>query len=215
MKTFPCIKGQLGDWSYYFTVIKLSELVNYVKFADQVFPRNDLDQIMQRELTNRAESISNYLLNNNERFMGALIVAAVGGTPKFVPVSFGSESSFSFADGKIGFLRFDGSEEYYALDGQHRLAAIQHALSTNRDRFLDDEISVIIVWHSDDDDGRKRARRIFTTVNRYAKKKVKLMICYLTKITLSTFTQEGRFEKIPSLKQESKLRTLQSKANSS
>jgi DNA sulfur modification protein DndB len=170
MKTFPCIRGKIGDWTYYTTNIRMTELVNYVKFADQIFPRNDLDQVMQRDLTNRSLQISDYLLKNEQRFMGSLIVAAVGGEPKFVPISFGDESVYSFAEGKLGFLRFDGSEQYYALDGQHRLAAIKDALSKDSKELAKDEVSLIIVWHDDNDEGRTRARRLFTTVNRYAKK---------------------------------------------
>jgi len=170
MKTFPCIKGKMGDWAYYLTSMRVTELVNYVKFADQLFPRDDLDQIMQRELTKRSEGITEYLLKNDQRFMGALIVAAVGGEPKFIPVSFGDESAYSFAEGKLGFLRFDGSESYYTLDGQHRLAAIRDGLARDPERLSKDEVSLIIVWHKNDEDGRKRARRLFTTVNRYARK---------------------------------------------
>ena len=170
MRTFACLKGKMGDWTYYVTTMRMAELVNYVSFAEEIFPRNDLDQVMQRELTTRSSDISNYLLNNEQRFMGALIVAAVGGEPKFVPVSFGEEAVFSFADGRLGFLRFDGSEKYYALDGQHRLAAIKEALLRDPDKLAKDEVSLILIWHEDSDDGRKRARRLFTTVNRYAKK---------------------------------------------
>jgi len=169
MKTFPCIKGKIGDWPYYVTTMSMAELVNYVKFADEIFPRNDLDQIMQRELTNRSSAISDYLVKNEQRFMGSLVVAAVGGEPKFVPVGFGDDNIYSFADGKLGFLRFDGSENYYALDGQHRLAAIKDALK-RLDTLGKDEVSLIIIWHADNEEGRKRARRLFTTVNRYVKK---------------------------------------------
>ncbi len=103
MNTFPCIRGNIGDWTFYMTIMRMAELVNYVKFADQLFPRTDLDQIMQRELTKRSSAIADYLLNNDQRFMGSLIVAAVGGQPKFVPISFADESAYSFAEGKFGF----------------------------------------------------------------------------------------------------------------
>ena len=152
--------------------MKLAELVKYVAFAEEVFPRQDLDQIMQRELTKRSADIANYLIKNDQRFMPALLVAAVGGEPKFVPASFGDDG-YAFAEGKLGFLRFDGSESYYVLDGQHRLAAIHDALRREPEKLSKDEASVILVWHKNDDDGRKRARRLFTTVNRYARKTTK------------------------------------------
>ncbi len=168
--TFPCIRGRIGDWAFYNTCIRMSELINYVKFADEIFPRGDLDQIMQRELTKRSEAITQYLLNNEQRFLGSLIVAAVGGEPQFVPISFGDESGYNFAEGKLGFLRFNGSENFYALDGQHRLAAIRDAMLKDPDRLSNDEVSLIIVWYENNGEGRTRARRLFTTVNRYARK---------------------------------------------
>jgi DNA sulfur modification protein DndB len=150
--------------------MKMAELANYVSFAEEIFPKNDLDQIMQREITERSSDIAEYLRNNDQRFMGALIVAAVGGEPKFVPISFSDDNIYTFAENKLGFLRFDGTEKYYALDGQHRLAAIREVLNSDSERFGKDEISLILVWHENNQDGIKRARRLFTTVNRYAKK---------------------------------------------
>lgn len=169
MKTFPCIRGKIGDWTFYNTTIRMAELVNYVKFAGEIFPRNDLDQVIQRELTARSQQISKYLLTNSQRFMGSLIVAAVGGEPKFAPISFG-ESIYSYSEGKLGFLSSDGSEVYYALDGQHRLAAIKSALEQDPERLSKDEVALIIIWHDNNMEGKTRARRLFTTLNRYAKK---------------------------------------------
>lgn len=170
MRSFACIKAKIGDWDYYITTMRLGELIKYVSFAEQIFPRADLDQVMQRELTKRSADIAHYLLNNEQRFLGALIVAAVGGEPKFAPLSFGEESFYEFAEGKLGFLRFDGTESYYVLDGQHRLAAIKDALSRDEGKLAKDEVSLILISHKNDEEGRKRARRLFTTVNRYAKK---------------------------------------------
>lgn len=173
MKTFPCLKGSIGDWSYYLTTMKMAELANYVSVAEEIFPKNDLDQIMQREITKRSSDIASFLRNNDQRFMGALIVAAVGGEPKFVPISFTDDNIYTFAENKLGFLRFDGTEKYYALDGQHRLAAVREVLKEDPQRFNKDEISLILVWHENDQNGLKRARRLFTTVNRYANKTTK------------------------------------------
>jgi DNA sulfur modification protein DndB len=60
--------------------------------------------------------------------------------------------------------------EYYALDGQHRLAAFQIELKRAPDRYKEDQVSVIVICHNSDKEGLTRARRLFTTVNRYAKK---------------------------------------------
>lgn len=76
-------------------------------------------------------------------------------------------------------MRFDGSQEYYALDGQHRLAAIKTLLNPSDELsegapegFANDEISVIVVVPSGEEDQAnfmRRYRRLFSNLNRYAK----------------------------------------------
>ena len=81
---------------------------------------------------------------------------------------------------RFGILQFDGTEKYYALDGQHRLSAIKTLLDRNDplsdgtpEDFEDDELSVIVVVQNEEDsDGNfmKKYRRLFSYLNRYAKK---------------------------------------------
>ena len=170
MKTtyFPCVRGTMGDWTYYVTVMGVDDLVRYVQFAEQVSPNNDLDSMLQRQLTNRAKEIADYLRTNEQRFFGSLIVAALDGQPRFRPVSFAE--SLLAGEGRIGLLQFDGTEQYYALDGQHRLAAFQIELKREPERYKDDQVSTIVICHAKDREGLTRARRLFTTVNRYARK---------------------------------------------
>jgi DNA sulfur modification protein DndB len=170
MKTtyFPCVRGAMGDWTYYVTVMGVSDLVRHVRFAEQVSPNQDLDSMIQREVTDRAKVIAQYLQTNDQRFFGSLIVAAYDGQPRFLPITFGEP--FLSNEGRVGVLQFDGTEQYYALDGQHRLAAFQIELEREPARYKDDEISMIVICHPKDKEGLTRARRLFTTVNRYAKK---------------------------------------------
>lgn len=51
----------MGDWTYYTTVIAARDLVQYVRFAEELSPNKDLDSMLQRELTTRAKSIAQYL----------------------------------------------------------------------------------------------------------------------------------------------------------
>ncbi len=170
MKTtyFPCVRGTMGDWTYYTTVMAVKDLVQYVRFAEQLSPNKDLDSMLQRELTTRATEIAHYLGSNDQRFFGSLIIAALDGKPRFRPITLGE--SILDDDGRVGVLQFDGTEQYYALDGQHRLAAFQIELKRAPDRYAEDQVSAIVICHASDQEGLTRARRLFTTVNRYAKK---------------------------------------------
>jgi DNA sulfur modification protein DndB len=158
----------MGDWTYYTTVMAVSDLVQYVKFAEELSPNKDLDSMLQRELTTRAKEIAQYLGTNDQRFFGSLIIAALDGKPRFRPITLGD--SILDDDGRVGVLQFDGSEQYYALDGQHRLAAFQIELKRAPDRYKEDHVSAIVICHNSDQEGLTRARRLFTTFNGYAKK---------------------------------------------
>lgn len=167
---FPCVKGTMGDWVYYVTVMGVDDLVKYVKFAEEVCPNPDLDQMIQREVSDRSKDIAEYLRTQDQRFFGSLIVAAYDGRPRFLPIDFGSDMLLSQMEKRVGVLQFDGSEQYYALDGQHRLAAFRIAIERDPARYISDQISIIVICHNKDEEGISRARRLFTTVNRYAKK---------------------------------------------
>jgi DNA sulfur modification protein DndB len=158
----------MGDWTYYVTVMGVNDLVRHVHFAEQVSPNQDLDSMIQREVTDRAKVIAEYLQTNDQRFFGSLIVAAYDGQPRYLPITFGEP--FLSNEGRVGVLQFDGTEQYYALDGQHRLAAFQIELARDPQRYKDDQVSMIVICHPKDKEGLTRARRLFTTVNRYAKK---------------------------------------------
>ena len=74
----------------------------------------------------------------------------------------------SALDGTIGLLRLSGSEQLFALDGQHRLLGTMLALEDDPS-LGDEEVAVIFVGHSKGQAGLVRTRRLFSTLNRYAK----------------------------------------------
>ncbi len=168
----PALKAKMGDWQYYVTVMKLGKIARECRLADEIHANKDLDDLIQREIQNRVQTeMVPYLLNEPQRFYGALVVAVYGGEPEFDPVKVNEHhliddkenSSYGF-----GLLRFDGSQIYYALDGQHRLKSIQEAIRQNAD-LAKEEITVIILNHENTKQGLERTRRLFSTLNRRAK----------------------------------------------
>jgi DNA sulfur modification protein DndB len=168
--SFVALKAQMGTWQYYICRMSFSEAVEYLKFAEQVRPYEDLDTLLQRELSKRANEIAEFLEKNDERFFGSLIVAVYGGSPKFSPIEIEGAALWGNRLGSVGVLNFDGKERYYVLDGQHRLAAMRDVAAKNAERYAKDEVSIILVSHPESPEGIQRARRLFTNVNRYAVK---------------------------------------------
>lgn len=168
----PALKGHMGDWRYYVTVMKLGKIARECRLAEEINTNKDLDALIQRAIQDRVEKeMVPYLLNEPQRFYGALVVAVYGGEPEFSPVRVDEHeliddrerSSYGF-----GLLRFDGSQIYYALDGQHRLKSIQEAIK-EEPNLATEEITVIILKHENTSEGLQRTRRLFSTLNRRAK----------------------------------------------
>lgn len=167
---YLALKANMGDWEYYVTTMKASDLVEYVKFAEEVVPSPELDEILQRNLAKRSEGIAEFLTTNDERFFGSLILAVYGGSPKFSRVEIDSIGLLGISNSMVGILQFDGKEDYYVLDGQHRLAAIKSVLEKGSQALENDQISVVLISHTREIEGIQRARRLFTNLNRYTVK---------------------------------------------
>src|SRR5262245_15176644 len=125
----------MGTWMYYVVKMSMSEISDNVKFAHEVNKdEKTLDDVIQRALNEKRvkDDIIKYLQRQPDRFFGSIVVAAMRGNPKFIPITIsqddprfeilGDDDRFNEA---FGVLRFDGNQDYYALDGQHRLASIK------------------------------------------------------------------------------------------
>lgn len=187
MNLYPAMKASMGRWNYFIVKMTMRELAESVKFAADVYDDRTLDEAIQRVLNESRvqRNIVTYLVRHQDRFFSSVVVAALDGHPKWYPVSIEDDERFSLFRGDarlnetFGILSFDGTQNYYALDGQHRLAAIKALVDTNSDVAMDappgfktEEVSVIVVVpesHENPDDFMKRYRRLFGHLNRYAK----------------------------------------------
>src|SRR3954451_5903824 len=118
----PAFEARVGDWKYYMCVMKYAEIAK-IYFAYEMGSGNkDLNMLIQRGLAPRTADIEKYLLTTESRFLGAMVVAAWGGEPKFTQLRMEDpEGVIQGIDQAFGLLTFDGSQSFFALDGQHRL----------------------------------------------------------------------------------------------
>ena len=68
----------------------------------------------------------------------------------------------------LGFLELSGEETLFPVDGQHRVAGIKSALEDNPE-MCREQVPVIFIAHSTTAEGRKKTRKLFSTLNRRAK----------------------------------------------
>lgn len=183
----PAIRSRLGDTDYYILSMKAQELVNKVTIPKKMPGWDDLsvEERYQREIDNRRVrlQIAPYLAKDDSRFFGALIVAVINfdESVSFEPLAEvttkGLPGLYRAAAANMGFLNFTGGEVMVPLDGQHRLRAIQFAMTgvDEQGRSIDgiepctdlaqEDVTVILVAYEE-----RKARKIFTKVNRYAKR---------------------------------------------
>ena len=187
MNIYPAIRGRMGSWQYYTVKMSMRELADNVKFAADIYDDRTLDDAIQRVLNESRvkKEIVTYLIRQPDRFFSSIVVAALHGSPKWYPITMEDDERFILfredtrLSDTFGVLSFDGTQGYYALDGQHRLSAIKALVDSNSDvspdappGFKDEEISVIVVVPSETeslDQFMTRYRRLFGNLNRYAK----------------------------------------------
>lgn len=187
MNIFPALRSRMGTWDYYTVKMSARELSQNVMYASEVYEDRTLDEAIQRRLRESRvkKEIVEYLKRQPHRFFSSIVIAALDGSPRFDPVEITANPRFAiFRDdsrlnGAFGVLTFDGTQKYYALDGQHRLSAIKTLLDRTEPTsdgvpigFENDEFSVIVVVPSQEDSHEtfmQKYRRLFSNLNRYAK----------------------------------------------
>jgi DNA sulfur modification protein DndB len=172
----PTMRGVMGDWVYYVTLLPFREVSNRIKKTTEVHSSKLLRDLIQRALTPRSKKIAVYLRSQPQRFFNAIVVGVYEGEPQWHQLSVRQSKLFdpvSLDDRvaeSIGILTLRGDEKLFAIDGQHRVEGIKEFVKENGHvKNLEDEICTIFVAHSSKASGLQRTRRLFATLNRYAK----------------------------------------------
>lgn len=174
---FPALRATMGDWWFYVATMTFQDVADRVKRVDEIHETSSLKTWIQREMNpKRQQQIADYLLTQPQRFFNAVVLGIYGGAPDWFPVTVtaGRVHADVELDERVstafGLIKLSGEEELFAIDGQHRVEGIKHALvSKDGDKIAKEEQTVILVAHKKDEEGRQRTRRLFSTLNRYAK----------------------------------------------
>lgn len=169
----PCLRGHMGDWHYYATIMKFSDIAERTSMVPDIHRSEELSRWIQRKVGNRSKDIVTYIENQEQRFFNSIIFGIYGGEPSWQEIDIEgtndfSETDLNYLNKTFGILTLSGSEEIFAIDGQHRTKAIKEIQKKTND-YEDEEISVIFISHKKTKQGEVRTRRLFSTLNRYAK----------------------------------------------
>lgn len=172
----PAIKAKLGNTTYYEANMKVRDLVQAVRPPKEMdrWANLGIEERMQRDADMKRikNQLAPYIVRNADRFFGSIIVLVYNGEVVFETMADLANkvpAAYKQIAQKIGFLTIDGGT-LIVLDGQHRLLALRMVQQGDVEgefaaEVPDDEVAVIFIDFEDD----VKTRRIFNTVNRYAK----------------------------------------------
>src|SRR5581483_579765 len=154
--SFPAIRGIQASREYYVAMCPLEMVVKLIRLDEE---NEDIppDLRAQRILNKaRIPGISRYIVENPETYAFSSLTISVDAKVTFEP-----HSSDGIAS-KLGVLSLPLDATFLINDGQHRRAAIAHAL-LERPKLKYETISLVIYI----DQGLKRSQQLFADLNRY------------------------------------------------
>ncbi len=162
----PALRGIIGGTIYYTSNLKFSQVANLIKRIDnELHTSSSLKDEIQRSLSDNYIKIKQYILTQSDHFFNALVLAVYDGQPEWTEIRYELNDEM-FSD--VGILHFNGNEKIFPVDGQHRVEGIKEAIKENPN-LSDETIAVILIGHKTTPEGMEKSRRIFSTLNRYAK----------------------------------------------
>jgi DNA sulfur modification protein DndB len=183
--TFPAMQGQIGQRTYYSCLMKLNAIPKMFTFRDwaEFTPEEREQRILNKK---RVPEIAKYILDNEDGYLFASITASYKCAVQFKPVN-GSG---------LGELEMEFEDANFVInDGQHRCAAIAHAIKENPD-LGEETISVLLFPY----ENRERVQQMFSDLNRFVVKTSKsLDILYDKRDVMSLVTLDVS-ERVPVFK---------------
>lgn len=162
----PALRAKIGDWDYYVTTLTFQQVSQFVSKIDEHLHKSEsLQDLIQRSITKNFISIKDYIINQPSVFFNSLVLAVYDDYPNWQEIEFKYNDTETY---QMGLLDFPGNHKIFPVDGQHRVEGIKTAL-IEKPELKDQKIAAIFIGHKNDDTGKQRTRRLFTTLNRYAK----------------------------------------------
>src|SRR5437899_7012654 len=153
--SFPAMRGQIGQREYFACLMKLGSIPKMFTFRDwaEFTPEDREQRILNKK---RIPDIARYMVDNEDGYVFASITA-----------SYKCKTTFKPVDGTdLGLLEMDFEDANFVInDGQHRCAAIAHAIKLNP-ALGEEQISVLLFPY----ESRERVQQMFSDLNRFVVK---------------------------------------------
>ena len=152
--SFPAIRGVQAQREYFVSMCPMRLLPKIFLFnEEEMAPELRAQRRLNRA---RVPDIAGYINRNRDSYAFSAITASLDGEIEFTPFSEDDDTR------NIGLLRVPMDAKFIINDGQHRRAAIEHALSDSPE--IGDE-SIAVVFFQDP--GLERCQQLFADLNRH------------------------------------------------
>jgi DNA sulfur modification protein DndB len=154
--SFPAMQGTMGQRIYYSCLMKLNAVPKMFTFRDwaEFTPEDREQRILNKK---RVPDIAKYILDNEDGYIFSSITASYKCPVKFTPVD---------DNNGLGILEMEFEDANFVInDGQHRSAAIAHAIRENP-TVGEETISVLLFPY----ESRERVQQMFSDLNRFVVK---------------------------------------------
>jgi DNA sulfur modification protein DndB len=151
-RTIAAMRGVQAGREFYMAMCHMSFIAKHLPYPQNNIPE---DKVIQRHINKaRIPKIAEYLVKYYDDYVLPPVIASIDGDVEWQPLSAESENM------QVGILQIPDSADLIINDGQHRCAAIQHALQ-KRPELKYETLGIIFYI----DRGVKRARQIFSDLN--------------------------------------------------
>lgn len=155
---FPAIRGVQAGREYYVSMCPLRLLPRLFSFdEEELVPELRAQRTLNKA---RVPDIARYIIENKASYTFSAITVSIDGAISFDPVGADGPANF-----RMGALTVSMDAKFIVNDGQHRRAAIVHALETAPE--LGEETIAVVFFL---DRGLERCQQMFADLNRYAVK---------------------------------------------
>ena len=152
---FPAIRGIQAQREYYVSMCPMRLMPKLFLFNDEEL----VPELRAQRHLNKARlpALSRYITNNPDDYVFSAITVSVDAAVAFEHLPMEGDA------GRIGLLHIPFSARFIINDGQHRRAAIEHALR-EKPELGDESIAVVFFL----DIGLARCQQMFADLNRHA-----------------------------------------------
>ena len=150
--SLPVLRGIQAGRQYFIAMCPLGFIVRHLPFPPETLPP---EKVIQRQINkSRIPKIAYYLGKYFDDYILPPIIASIDGDVSFEPLSEEQDNL------QVGIIHIPQSADMIINDGQHRCAAIKHAVDRRPELKME---TLGVVFYIDR--GVKRARQMFSDLN--------------------------------------------------